>query len=594
MWNPDWALAALHPAVGETLLTRVDLRRSSGMLLSDALARQTRVAILSAGCHGAWDLPYTVSPGTERLAIWFNGGPTAGAAIPEALLQTQTPQTLEQLLYLAPDPFLDPLSQGGDGILWARAIRLDGSVTRSAVRVTEGPTGAATEDFILGRQTSHGRWWGTYAHSRSDGRPEWIRPRYTLSRYQNLGLHVERSLRAGAFAVEAADRAGRYALEGGRKLIWQAQQVSAGWQFACDHRLTGELRVTRGNDLLQGWESGESDRRRTTSSDAVARMRVPAGRATLHLAAGVERVSLRCRLSERYQTEEARVGTGVAMGTTVQGRRGVVRATAGWVSPWWGAGHARVHLLGATPLGDLLRGELEGWVGAGFPFVPRLEGDGSALLEEGIVLPGVVEARQYPLRRVAHAEARVRARHGGQDATLGLFARRLEHAIGVDPEVAFALAPEARDVAGFDRLAGTATLEGAAVSWALELPLGGGLRGDASLILHPRRDRLPMLTPRGRGRAVLSVGGVLFDRSLRWEARLIGVWRDRWQTPYGVSPAAARWDAEIHGTMGRAHFFFALRHLGNGVQESATYVDGGWMPLPYRSGQLGVEWHFVD
>ena len=164
-------------AACDTLLTRKSLFRSSTLLLSDALARESHLGLLSAGCPGALDLPYTISPGTERLSSWLDGAPTAGAAIPEAMLQTLSPLALQEMLRLAPDPFLDPLGASRDGILRGRTLDLAGATPLSAVRLTQGPGGSATEDFLLGRQSAQARWWGAYAHARSDGRPVFIHPR---------------------------------------------------------------------------------------------------------------------------------------------------------------------------------------------------------------------------------------------------------------------------------------------------------------------------------------------------------------------------------------------------------------------------------
>jgi hypothetical protein len=167
VWRIDWAAARVPSAACDTLLTRDDLARSTTMLLSDALARESHLGLLSSGCHGAWDLPYTISPGTERLSSWLDGAPTVGAAIPEAMLHTLSPLAVESVVRLAPDPFLDPLGAARDGMIWARTIDLGGGAPKSGVRLTQGPGGSTTEDFLLGRQTVQGRWWGAYAHSRS-------------------------------------------------------------------------------------------------------------------------------------------------------------------------------------------------------------------------------------------------------------------------------------------------------------------------------------------------------------------------------------------------------------------------------------------
>lgn len=575
-------------------MTRADLARSSGQLLSDALARASGLGILGSGCHGAWDLPFTLSPGTERLSLSFDGLPIAGPAVPEAALALLSPLALERLFLLAPDPLLDPLGSGRDGILWGEPIDLGGGGSRSAVRFTEGPSGAATEDLVIGRQSSRGQWWGSYAHSRSEGRPIWIHPRYSLTGFQNLGVHVDRASRVGPVRLDASDRVGRYQLAGNGKLEWGAQYLSGGWQLTPDDSLSGELRLTRRNDRLHGWGDGGQTFRRTTSTEVVARASLQRRRIRLSVAAGAERVSLRYQEQDRYEQRRSSTGLGLAIAGTWKGDRAVVHATAGWVRPWWGEGYGRVHLLGSVPLGVGLGAEVEGWSQADAPFVPRLEGDETALLEDGVVLPGGVTTRDRPERRVTHAEARLRAGRGGPRASIGLFARRLEEAIGVDPSLHAALDPGDRDAKGFAALAGNATLVGVRGACRVGLPLGARVEGDATLLLDPGPDRLPVLTARERGRGVLAIGHDFFRGDLRLEARLVAQGRGRWSTPYGPSPGSLRWDAEIHGAKGAARFFFALRHLTNETQDSGTYADGEWMPQPYRSSQIGVEWHFFN
>jgi hypothetical protein len=564
------------------------------MLLSDHLARGSHLGVLSAGCPGAWDMPYTISPGTERLSGWCDGLPTAGPAVPEALLLTLTPLAIESMLLLAPDPYLDPLAAGRDGLLWGRAIRLEEETPRSAVRLTEGPGQSATEDAVIGRRSGPVGWSATYAHGRSAGRPAWVRPRYERTRFQNLGIHLDRSTPLGACALEASDRTGQIDLEDRGKLVWEARRLTGGWQFVAPSAVRGELRAGRSNDLLAWWDSDGRSLRRTTSTDAALRLAAGSESTTVVLAAGIERVALRFELAGRSVLNGPRTGSGLAMGGSLRRGRGVLAATAGWTAPWWGEGHARAHAWGLMEGPSGLAAEVEGWIGSDAPFVPRAEGDGAALIEEGLLLPGGGEARAGPLRRVAHAEARLRAGRGARSLAIGCFARRLSGALGLDASGAADLAPAERDTLGFAALSGGGSLSGVRASLRLALPLSARLEGDAQALVSPARDPLPVLTARHWGRGRFAIGRYLFRRDLRVEGRLDVQWRGAWRTPYGESAGGARWDAEFHGTKGRAHFFFALRHLGNDAQDSGTHAGGAWMPLPYRSSQIGVEWHFLD
>jgi hypothetical protein len=591
-WDRAWLMRELAPAARDTLISRETLASSSGLVLADALERDSSLGLFRGGAQGAWETPYLVGPGVDRLSLWDDAFASAGPAIPEAALVSRSLMPLQRIVRLQPDPLLDPLGNGLDGLLWCERVGVPPVGTSSAFRLTEGPSGARTEDFGLERGRGAWRLTSSYAHSRSLGRPAWVRPRYTGCQNQDLNLGLDRALGGSTITVTATDRTGRSVLEPNRKLIWQAQRLAAGWQ-KLGRRGAIEVALARRNDLLRwGGEAGE-DRRRSTSTEAHARGALDLGGPRLLACASAEQVSLALRETGGVALSKEPRGTGCAIGVGWSGARRSLYAAAGWSDPWWGRGHARAHLLLDQRVAGL-RFALEGETHATAPFTPRLEGDGRALIEEGVLLVDGTPAEPGPLRRVNHAEARIEAGAGERSVRAGFYMRDIEHAVGADPLLAGALTPEARGLEPAAALSGDVRLRAVYGNVRLPLVLGARIEADGTWLLGPKREALPVLVPRYHARAVFAIGRTLFSGDLTLEARFVALLRDRWTTPYGERPALERYDAELRGRMGRAHFFLALRHLTNEAQDSATYAEGEWMPLPFRSSQVGVEWHFLD
>ncbi|MBM3317989.1 MAG: hypothetical protein FJY75_09050, partial [Candidatus Eisenbacteria bacterium] len=349
-WDPRWLLAALPSAAADTLLTRARLAVSSGMVLADALERESALGLFRAGGHGAWDQPYRIGPGAERFSLWAGGLPSAGPALPEANLSTMTPLSLDRLVRLAPDPLLDPLACGQDGLLWGEGAPPAQGPAASAVRLTQGAGGSTTEDFVLSRRSGPWGIAGGFAHSRADGRPFWIVPRYGASRYQNLALALDRAIGGCALRVTGEERAGRAVLAPGRKLVWESRLASAGWQ-RMGERSTAEALLIRRNDLLRWWGDEGTDRRRTTSTEAHLRGGWRAGSGRLLCAAAAERVALSYAGEGRGARSEEISGAGLAIAGSWPGERRSLYAAVGYSDPWWGDGHARAHLLAARRWG---------------------------------------------------------------------------------------------------------------------------------------------------------------------------------------------------------------------------------------------------
>lgn len=587
-WDPAWLPSCLAPAVGETLLAREELFNSSAMLLSEALARESRVRVHPAGDHGAWDLPFLLGPGIDRLSLWFDGLNTAGPAIPEALSHTLTPLLLGELRYMAPDPFLDPLAAGGDGMLWGLETTERRPGTPSAIRITEGPAGSSTENAMLTRQAAAWSVMGSYAHSRCDGRQV-----YQDGRFQNLALHLDRAAAFGALRLTGIDRCGRFKMFGNRKLVWETGLLSGGSQFWAGETVRGQIRLVRRNDRLQWWGSGTDARRRTTSTEATLQASAETGVITFLGSCAIDRTSFNFTGAGCPEVHWTRTGTGIAMGAKAESRQGSAVATIGLSDPWWHEAHLRGHLVvSGRPL-PRLGLALETWAGRAPVFTPRLEPDAGALLGDEFLLPTLETAGGGPVRRLWHAEARVDLSGTSYVIGGGPFVRKIEDGLGFDPEQSSLLAPSVRETLSLESLLSDVTLVGGYGHWRIGLPLGADISGDVTALLHPGLDDLPVLLPAYQGRVALSVRGLLFKGDLHWGLRLLSFFRGSWCTPYGDRPANARFDGEAHATIGRAHIFLALRNLEDEWGDSATY-DNAWIPLAPLSCCGGLEWHFLD
>ncbi len=595
-WEPDWLLGCLGPGSGERLLTREILYRSSAMLFSDALGRDSRLYIFSSGSHGAWELPCLLGPGVDRFSLWFDGASTVGPAIPEAHCQTLSPLLLEQAWLVAPDAFLDPLAAGGDGMLWTSQRQHRWEDVPSAIRLTEGRSGSSTEDIMLGRQVRAWRVLGSYAHSHTDGRQQYPngRQRYEEGRFQNLLLQVDRAAPCGTFRLVGADRAGRYHLYGGRRLSWESSQLSGGSQLRLGKSLRGQMRLTQRYDRLQWRGDGDAEMRRTKSTAATLQGSAGWGAMTLLMSAGIDHTSLFLGGEAREDTDWTAIGTGIALGAKLDGGQSAGMVTLGYADPWWHGGHLRGHLAASLQPCPRLGMVLEAWTAATTVFIPRLEPDPQALLEEGLHLTGGAEpSGKDPVRRLWHGEIRMQTKLSNVDLSCGVLVRRITDGLGLEPEHAQLLRPEARTDIALDGILSDATLTGAYGSGRIQLPLGAAILGDLTTMLYPLVDELPVLVPPYHGRGVFLIGGRLFKGDLGWQLRLLCDFQGRWCTPEGQLPASVRFNGEIHGTFGDAHFFLILRNLANSWDESATY-DEAWGSLPFRSSQTGVEWHFRD
>jgi hypothetical protein len=577
------------------------------MLLADALARESALGVFSAGSHGAWDTPYMISPAVERLSLWFEGLPTTGPAIAEAHCHTLSPMVLGSLLTLAPDPFLDPLASSADGILWGEEQEQQWETRPSSVRLTEGQNGASTEDAMLAREAGAWRAAGSYAHSHGEGRQ--LHPtgyqRYHGNRFQNLHLQLDRATAWGALRVCGSDRAGRYTLcgmdqagrcsqYGSRKLVWESASVQAGVQLGRPGMHGLQVRLQRSNDRLQWWGGGVAGRRRTTSS--TLRLHASSRRAGMGflLSAGVDRSAFRVSGEAMQPGRWADTGMGIAIGVNASGPRTSAVATLGGADAWWGGWHLRGHGAICRELVRGLEVGVEGWTGAGAVFVPHLEPDAGALLWEGLhFAEGDRPAADGPVRRIWHGEVRGRLQLRGLRLSAALFARKVEGALGFDADAARFLRPQVREAIDLAGELGDLALLGSRWGGHLGLPLGASLAGDLSVLLDPVAGDLPTLTPPYRARGVLAVQGRLFKGDLRWEARLLCIAEGEWRTAEGRLPARARFDGELHGSFGRADFFFILQNLTDEFHESATY-DEAWGSLPFRSSRAGVEWRFLD
>ena len=94
------------------------------------------------------------------------------------------------------------------------------------------------------------------------------------------------------------------------------------------------------------------------------------------------------RVGDTYDRSWSANGLGLASGVSWADSSSTLLASAGYCDPWWGEGHLRAHLAATRRVDGWLRAEMRAWRNEGVAFVPRLEGDGEALLTQGLLLPG--------------------------------------------------------------------------------------------------------------------------------------------------------------------------------------------------------------
>jgi len=593
-WDGGWALARLPSVASRLLVDREATHRSAGLTFSDLVWRETALGVDRAGAHGAWEVPYRIGSGVERLSLWLGGAAASGAGIPEAGLQLTSTLHVGRVSLLAPDPFLDPLGAGGDGLLWVSEPLVDWSRSASGVRLTEGPTAAASQELYLARETGPWRLFGGYGHFSSEGRPVWLFPRYSGIGEQNSRLAVDRATGGSGWRLQLSNRTGRTVLEENRKFSWEAGEILAQGlvRFA---GMTGQVSLGRQNDALRWEDGGENDRRTGHATRALARLAAPLGSWTLLLGGGAELVDLTLR-REPYEVElEDVTGAGGSVGLSREGARHALLVDAGWVDPWWGEAHPRGHALASLAPWPALRATVEGWRDELAPFIARADGDLRALLEEGVLRTGGERVDEDPLRRVTHGEARVEIALAGSRLNGGVYVREQEHALGIDPALAAFLAPGERDAVDPERIEGSLRLAGVFGGFELGLPYGLRVFGDGQMLVEPAAEDLPVFTPRMHGRAGAALAVRLFQGDLFLEGRLLGLYRDEILTPYGGLDALRSLDGEIMATvMRRAHVFLATRNLLNEDRPSLTFTEDGWMLMPFQHTELGVEWHFFD
>lgn len=595
-WRDGYRLRVGAATPRRPAAPRRELGRSAAMYLSELLEKETPLGLFAAGSPGAVSTPYAWGPGTDRISCWSAGEATAGAGLPEGLTHTLSLLAAEAVYLLDPDPVFDPVGEGSDGLIYASAPGQAPQGTPSAFRLTEGPYGAGTEDVILARRVGSWGVRGSYAHARAAGRYL-----YDVTKFQNLYLAVERAGANGALRAAAAGRHGQVNIEDHRKLLWEADQLSVGWQYLAGSAYDAQILLERRNDLTRWWAVGENIRRRTTSTGAtLLGRRSFSGGGEVLASIGFEQTEMRYGRRDVRAADWSRSGIGLAMGWAQTAGPWSYRAALGYSDPWWQAGHLRGHLEAAFAPDSTWAGYARGWSGGTQQVTPRAEPDGAALLERGLFFPAGEDATTGGLRRVSELAAGVRLRAGGLRLESGPAWRRIENGMGLRGDQAELLQPGIRDSLEAKTLLSDTDLWAWTGRGRIGLPWGLWLEGAGRVMLSPRAlAELPVFQPRERGQLSLAAAGALFKGDLHWQALAAVVYTGVRASPYGELPEHARLDLEGRGRIRDASFFLALHNaLGdpNAPEdwgESATY-DEGWMPLPGRGYRMGIEWHFLD
>jgi len=575
-WDSAWLVHLLGTGGNERLLSTNQLRHSAALTLSDLLAAETPIGNFRAGSHGVWDLPYLISPAVERLSLWFQDIGTTGAAFPEATTHSLSLLPVSELHYIAPDPILDPLGAGGDGMLYAINDIPNWKETPSAIRLSEAPNGTSVEDAYLAKQVDPWRLLTSLSHLGSDGRVL-----YGGTKYQHLMMQLERVTRRGAFRVVGWDRSGKYHLSGYRKQTWESRMLSFGWQYATFREGEGEFRVVRRNERLRWFEPDLEAVRRTISTEMTVQSAFPAGPISLVTSQAISWTSLAYQSGEKRERVHSRLGTGTAIGAVWEDAGSRAMVSLGRTDPWWDQAFSRGRFAVGRNLGRGLSIDLAGWFGGAPLFEPGLEPRGMTRISDGINLPNEVSLINKEQRRIRHLEMSGNAQYDRVRLRAALFQREIKDGLGL--------------VSGVEdqSMRSDLTLRGATCSWDLALPYGSRLTGDLTTVLDPVYDDLPYLVAPYRARVVFEINRLLCQDELDLAFRLICEFQGKWQTEVGQMPATNRLNGELHGTIGKAHIFVGIYNLEDDLRESSTY-SGGWLVLPVRNFRSGVEWHFLD
>jgi hypothetical protein len=577
-WHDRWLIGEMGGAGGETLLTREELFASSGLMLSNSIGSETRLGEFQAGNQGIGNLIYQYGPALERPSYWYQGQATSGAAIPEGYSHTLSPLSVGELRWINPDPILDPLSQSGDGMLYATKDELTWDDVPSGFRAIEGRNSTSAEEACLARESGPWRLFTSLAHMSSAGRAV-----YLNSKYEHIQLQLERSTALGPVRISGVTRGGRYKMSESRKQNWGADFLELGWQYFLPRGGTGEARLIRRNDLLRWWDGEDEGRRWSQSTGLSFQQVLPLGRLRLLSSQAVDWTSLSFRANSDFEKIGARFGSGFAVGAVYETERTTASVSLGRTNPWNDTAHTRGRLLLSINISNALSTAIEGWRGGALIFDPALEPRGMSLIRQGIRLPDGQSILNEQQRRISHLEWRVKLHWWRLSGTAGLFTREVENALGLDRATAF----EASSVLGGARYNGVVS------SWHLDLPLQTFCAGDFTGIFDPAVDELPALMPPWRGRTVFGLRKRFFKDELDIELRLVGEYQGEWLTPEGIMPSTNRYDGELHARIGPVHILIDLMNLENDIRESATY-DGVWIMKPLRAYRTGIEWHFKD
>ncbi len=574
-WDADWQIRLLGAGGSEQLLSREQLSTSAALTLSEVLADETHLGSFKSGSHGTWDVPYLISPAVERLSLWYQGQGTTGAAFPEAITHSLSLLPVSEFHYIPPDPFIDPLASGGEGMIYGLNDLPNWEETPSAIRLAEGPNGASVEDAILARQVDPWRVLTCIGHLSSEGRIF-----YGGSKYQHLMMQLERSTRLGAFRLTGGDRSGRYKMIGGQKQTWTSQMLALGWQYATLGDGEGEFHLVRRNEQLNWYEQGTAGHRRAISTEVTIFSAFPVGPLSLLTSQALSWTSLSYRVDQDTKKINSRSGNGIAIGALWEDEQSRLLVSVGRTDPWWDEAIYRGRfVLGRRLVGGQI--DLSGWYGGAQVFQPGLEPRGISLISDGISLPDDMFLINNEQRRVGHLEISGAVKRTGSSFRSSLFLRRVRDGLGLE------------EVAGNPAHQSNITLKGARCSLRMRLPFGSFISGNLTAIFDPVVDDLPDLIAPYRGSITFSLRRLLCREELDLEFRLICEFQSKWQTEAGEMPATNRLNGELHAGIGKADLFMGLYNLEDDRRESSTYTDG-WMVLPVRSFRTGVEWHFMD
>lgn len=561
------------------------LRAREEGLIAEGLEWET---MLSRQAGGSAHLPEPYDwgdlPGREPPVWVLDGLPVGTPGHPETPMDPWMPSWTQQLSVRPASPLRYPNNPTGGMLLEGTALRGD-TVAVSAARLLEGSNETHTEELLLVRPLRGGQLRLQYGDHKSNGRQL-----YGRQFGENLLFGYERSAGPRSWSVRATSGQSRVRVIGERRWLEDRDAIEARWRHDGAWLIEGA-----GSHAWERrtWEEiGRSWKRKNEVQSGLLRATAPGLGAALRPAAAVQLDAVRLRFfaPELASVDRRDLGPGFAAGFTGATNRWRYECSAGRSVP-----DARQGDFSA--LGDLewrfQRGGYARAVATRAPrarLLPRLSNHLSTSVGQALVVPD--RDTEPPLEILSTLELQLGRRDSLRwSARLIARASEIRHAVSAEGGYLDRFVPD-----GFEFLPASQldrTLRVAALHAELSVPLPFSLRFEARSVLRrsdPGWREQFWMTP-WEFRPRLYYRRALFAKQFDLELELRGLLTGGRATPFGELGRSDRYDGTARARIGDLLLFFQLLNLEDDLTAAASY-DGGAMPLPLRSYQLGMTWAF--